>query len=131
MIINTSETNDTTLCKSIVKGDLVDINNIQVWVGNSSTAKGLKERNFYIQIKFNRPLDKNKYTVFVDTGSPGGIAGQIHGTAVINSDNIVKHNDAAFLVFKQDPIFNRYEEWKHIVNAGGIKFKFGILVDLE
>lgn len=131
LIINTSETDDTTLCKSIVKGDLVDINNIQVWVGNSSTGKGWKERNFYIQIKFNRPLDKNKYTIFVDTGSPGGTAGQIHGTAVINSDNIVKHNDAAFLVFKQDPIFKSYEEWRHIVNAGGIKFKFGILVDLE
>jgi len=131
LIINTSETNDKNLCKSIVKGDLVDINNIQVWVGNTQTAGGWRERNFYIQIKFNRPLNKNKYTVFVDTGSPGGIAGGRDGTAVINSDNIVKYNDAAFLVFKQDPIFKSYEEWRHIVNAGGIKFKFGILVDLE
>jgi hypothetical protein len=76
-------------------------------------------------------LDKNKYTVFVDTGYPGIPSNSVYGTATINPYHIVKHNDKVFLRFEQQPIYNLYSTWQPIVAAGGIKFKFGILVDLE
>ena len=124
--INTQDTDDKNLCKSIVKGDLVGVNNIQVW-----TSRISRDTNFFIEITFNRSLDKNKYTVFVDTGYPGTPSGSVYGTATINPYHIVKHNDKVFLRFKQQPRYNSYDTWQPIVNAGGIKFKFGILVDLE
>jgi hypothetical protein len=124
--INTQDTDDKNLCKSIVKGDLVGVNNIQVWTSHIS-----HDTNFFIEITFNRSLDKNKYTVFVDTGYPGIPSNSVYGTATINPYHIVKHNDKVFLRFEQQPIYNLYSTWQPIVAAGGIKFKFGILVDLE
>ena len=132
MEINTKDTDDENLCKSIVKGDLVGVNNIQVWTSHIiRRGSGARDTNFFIEITFNRSLDKNKYTVFVDTGHPGTPSGSIYGTATINPYRIVKHNDKVFLRFEQQPIHKSYNSWQPIVNAGGIKFKFGILVDLE
>jgi len=126
--INTQNTNKN-LCKSIVKGDLVDISNIQVWTRRRSARKAQysalgREKAFfhdyYIQISFNRSLDKNKYTIFVDEPYGGG--------SIIDSHHIIKGDKTALLEFTEGPV---EKQPSLIVDDGGIKFKFGILVDLE
>jgi hypothetical protein len=126
--INTKETNDKNLCKSIVKGDLVDISNIQVFTSRRGNPAERNQKggtrtffhDYYIQISFNRSLDKNKYTIFVDEPYGGG--------SIIDSHKIIKGEKTALLEFTEGPVI---KQPSLIVNDGGIKFKFGILVDLE
>ena len=120
--------------KSIFKGDVIDFNNIQL---ASQYGQGAKPTLiYYIIVPFTRDLDPDTYSICLqplDT-SPTSL---LQYSLITEGESFIvtKYNGYAIINIRQNFIFGASRNQlrdviaQRMVDRGGMKIKFGILID--
>ncbi len=120
---------------TVQKGDLVDYSNMEIYTRKYKDMS-VNTIDFYIRAPFTRTLDTNSYSVFIqsidggpnfyskiDSADGGGIV-----RVVKNSDNCFI-TSRIFIVQDFDSVQLKTKIANEMSDNGGMKIKFGILVD--
>ena len=120
---------------TVQKGDLVDYSNMEIYT-RKYKSQSVNAIDFYIRAPFTRALDTDSYSVFIqsidggpnfystiDSADGGGIV-----RVVKNSENCFI-TSRIFIVQDFDSVELKTEIANEMSDNGGMKIKFGILVD--
>jgi hypothetical protein len=125
---------------SLVKGDLISAEGITIYTtqrilsNEMQTFEFHKSFRFFIFVPFTRDIPKDKYTVFLNKPD-GGIEFHAWHNETEHAQKVTKE-DSHFIIQIDEEVVRTGRlrgtaSKKGIADAGGIKFKFGILVDLD
>ncbi len=124
---------------SLVKGDLISAEDVTIYTrhrqfsGAAQRWEYNKSYRFVIVVPFTSDIPKDKYTVFLNKPD-GGIEFHAWHNTTEHAQKVTKE-DSHFIIEIDEEIKvqNRLQSntKERMIEGGGIKFKFGILVDLD